>query len=126
MTVNSATLNIEIGGCLKIDCKNSHCKAWTVVVARPFFGPAFCISRWEASGGKIILFAGVAGPHARHQKIKKLRKILKSHHGTKRSPPSGMGGGRCVASGEGLSQDKGKCERKRSRRSEAKRTGYNM
>ena len=70
------------------------------------------------------IFSGVAGAHGKHLKIKKCGKILEFTSQIKRSSPSGMGGGRCEASGEGLSQDKGKSSEARGGESEANGVYY--
>ena len=65
------------------------------------------------------IFAGVAGAHGKHLKIKNYGKILKFTSQIKRSSPSGMGGGRCEASGEGLSHDRESRAKRRGGESEA-------
>ena len=65
------------------------------------------------------IFEGVAGAHGKHLKIKNCGKILKFTSQIKRSSPSGMGGGRCEASGRGFPSDKGKSSEARGGESEA-------
>ena len=56
------------------------------------------------------IFAGVAGAHGKHLKIKNCVKFWNSHHRSSVAP-LGNGRGRCEASGRGFPSDKGKCER---------------